>query len=155
MKGVNLVILLGRLGSDPEVKTLPNGSTVATFNLATSEVWVDKSGEKKERTEWHNIVAWGKLAEIIGKYISKGSEVHVQGKITTRSWEDKESGQKRYKTEIFASQIQFTGTKKGGGDSGGSSSSGRVGTSGGGSYSDTPDYEEPDFNTDGDDNIPF
>ena len=149
MKGVNIVILLGRLGNDPEVKSLPNGSTVATFNLATSEVWVDKEGQKKEKTEWHSVVVWGKLAEIVGKYLSKGSEAHVQGKLSTRSWEDKESGQKRYKTEIVASQIQFVGSKKGG--STGSSGSGNGVGSGGGGYDGGHD-EEPDFNTD---EIPF
>jgi len=111
MKGVNLVVLLGRLGADPEVKPLQNGSTVATFNLATSEVWVDK-GIKKERTEWHSIVVWGKLADVVGKYLKKGAEVHIQGKLSTRSWIDKESEQKRYKTEIVVNQIQFLGGNK-------------------------------------------
>lgn len=111
MKGVNLVVLLGRLGNDPEVKTLANGNSVASFSLATGEVWVDKDGQKKEKTEWHKIVVWGKLAEVVGKYLKKGSEAHIQGKLATRSWEDKD-GQKKYMTEIIANQIQFVGNNK-------------------------------------------
>lgn len=109
MKGVNLVILLGRVGQDPEMKTLQGGSTVTRFSIATSEVWVDKSGQKQEKTEWHKVVVWGKLAEVVKKYTEKGSVVHIQGKLSTRSWED--NGQKKYSTEVIASQVQFVSSK--------------------------------------------
>ena len=108
MSGINKVILVGRLGGDPEVKAIGQGSTVAQFNVATSENWVDKSGQKQERTEWHRIVVWGKLAEICGKHLSKGRQVYVEGRLQTRNWEDKQ-GQKRYTTEIVANTVQFLG----------------------------------------------
>lgn len=108
MSGINKVILVGRLGGDPEVKAIGQGSTVAQFNVATSENWVDKSGQKQERTEWHRIVVWGKLAEICGKHLSKGRQVYVEGRLQTRNWEDKQ-GQKRYTTEIIANTVQFLG----------------------------------------------
>lgn len=108
MSGINKVILVGRLGGDPEVKAIGQGSTVAQFNIATSENWVDKSGQKQERTEWHRVVVWGKLAEICGKHLSKGRQVYVEGRLQTRNWEDKQ-GQKRYTTEIVANTVQFLG----------------------------------------------
>jgi len=101
---VNKVILVGRLGKDPEVKYTQGGTAVAKFTVATNEVWKDQSGEKQERTEWHNIVAWTKLAEICGQYLTKGSRVYIEGRIQTRSWEDKE-GNKRYTTEIRADNM--------------------------------------------------
>jgi single-strand DNA-binding protein len=101
---VNKAILVGRLGKDPEVKYTQGGTPVAKFTLATNEVWKDQSGEKQERTEWHNIVAWSKLAEICGQYLNKGSRVYIEGRIQTRSWEDKE-GNKRYTTEIRADNM--------------------------------------------------
>jgi single-strand DNA-binding protein len=110
MSGINKVILVGRLGSDPEVKYTSSGVAVARFNIATSEQWNDKNtGEKKERTEWHRIVVWGKLAELCGQYLSKGRQAYVEGGLQTRSWEDKE-GNKRYTTEIRANTIQFLGS---------------------------------------------
>lgn len=109
MSGVNKVILIGRLGNDPEVKAIGQGSTVAQFNIATSENWMDKSGQKQERTEWHRIVVWNKLAEICGKHLSKGRQVYIEGRLQTRSWEDKQ-GQKRYTTEIVANTVQFLGS---------------------------------------------
>jgi len=109
MAGVNKAILIGRLGSDPEVRYTPSGDAVANFNIATSEEWKDaKSGEKKERTEWHRIVAWRRLGEICGEYHSKGRQVYVEGRIQTNTWEDKE-GNKRYTTEIVANTVQFLG----------------------------------------------
>jgi single-strand DNA-binding protein len=105
---VNKVILVGRLGADPELKTLSSGNSVANFNLATSENWVDRDGQKQERTEWHRIVVWGKLAEICRQHLSKGRQVYVEGRLQTRSWEDQQ-GQKRYTTEINASTVQFLG----------------------------------------------
>jgi len=107
MSGINKVIIVGRLGQDPEMKAVGQGATVTRLNVATSENWVDKSGQKQERTEWHRITVWGKLAEICGKYLSKGRQVYVEGKLQTRSWED--NGQKKYATEIVASTVQFLG----------------------------------------------
>lgn len=105
---VNKVIIVGRLGADPELKTLSSGQTVANFNLATSENWQDKDGKKQEKTEWHRVVVWGRLAEICGKHLGKGRQVFVEGKLQTRSWEDQQ-GQKKYTTEIVANNIQFLG----------------------------------------------
>lgn len=105
---VNRVFILGRLGQDPEVKHTPSGSAVANFSVATSEAWTDKSGQKQERTEWHRVVVWGKLAELCGQYLSKGRQVYLEGKLQTRSWDDKE-GNKRYTTEVQASTVQFIG----------------------------------------------
>ena len=111
MAGINKVILIGNLGSDPEVRYTPSGVAVATFNIATSEEWKDKdTGEKKQRTEWHRIVAWRRLGEICGEYLSKGKQVYVEGRIQTNAWEDKE-GIKRYTTEIVANTVQFLGRR--------------------------------------------
>ena len=107
---VNKVILIGRLGKDPEVRYTPDGTMVTNFNLATDEQRKDKSGEKIQKTEWHKIVTWGKLAEICGNYLVKGKLVFVEGRIQTRSWEDKE-GVKRYTTEIIASNMQMLDSK--------------------------------------------
>ena len=107
MSGVNKVIIVGRLGADPETKQVGNGGTVARLSVATSENWVDKEGQKQERTEWHRIVVWGKLAEICGRHLSKGRQVYVEGRLQTRSWED--NGQKKYSTEIVANTVQFLG----------------------------------------------
>ena len=108
MSGVNKVIILGCLGSDPETKNISSGSTVTSFSLATSESWKDKEGQKQERTEWHRVVVWGKLAEICGKYLAKGRQAFVEGRLQTRSWEDQQ-GNKRYTTEIVANNVQFIG----------------------------------------------
>ena len=123
MASVNKVILVGRLGKDPEIRSTPNGNNVAKFSLATDDRYTDKSGEKQERTEWHNIVAWGKLAEICGQYLKKGKLIYIEGSIRTDSWDDKETGQKKYRTEIWANQMQMLDRK---GDENSSS--------GGGSY---------------------
>ena len=110
MSGVNKVILVGRVGKDPEVKNLTSGNIVANFSLATSETFKDKNtGEKKETTEWHNLVLWGKTAELAGKYVHKGDQLYVEGKITTMSWE--KDGIKRYTTEIVVNSMQFLGSK--------------------------------------------
>ena len=108
MSGVNKVIVLGRLGADPEVKNVSASSTVARLSVATSENWTDREGQKQERTEWHRIVVWGKLAELCGKYLTKGRQVYIEGRLQTRSWEDQQ-GQKRYTTEIVANTVQFLG----------------------------------------------
>lgn len=105
---VNKVLLIGRLGNNPEIRYTNTGTAVANFNLATSENWNDKSGQRQERTEWHRVVVWGKLAELCEKYLSKGRQCFVEGRLQTRSWDDKD-GNKRYTTEIVASTIQFLG----------------------------------------------
>ncbi len=105
-RGVNKVILIGNLGSDPEVKYTPDGTPVANFTLATSESWNNREGARQERTEWHRIVMWRKLAEIAGKYLRKGGRIYVEGRLQTRSWDD-QSGQKRYVTEIVANEMQM------------------------------------------------
>jgi single-strand DNA-binding protein len=107
MAGVNKVIIVGRLGADPETRQVGNGGTVARLSVATSENWVDKEGQKQERTEWHRVVVWGKLAEICGRHLAKGRQVYIEGRLQTRSWEDQ--GQKKYSTEIVASTVQFLG----------------------------------------------
>jgi single-strand DNA-binding protein len=104
-KSVNKATLIGNVGKDPEVKLLPSGSAVANFTLATSERFKDKSGEFQERTEWHNLVAYQRLAEIVRDYVKKGSKLYVEGRIQTRSWDDQQSGQKRYRTEIVVNDL--------------------------------------------------
>src|SRR5688500_2795868 len=104
---INKVILVGRLGKDPEIRSTPQGTSVAKFSLATDEKFTDRAGEKQERTEWHNIVAWGKLGEICGQYLKKGKLVYIEGSIRTDSWDDKESGQKKYRTEIVANTMKM------------------------------------------------
>jgi single-strand DNA-binding protein len=104
MASVNKVILIGNLGRDPEIRTTPQGTSLARFSVATSTTWKDASGAKQERTEWHDVVAWEKLAQICGEYLHKGKMVYVEGSLQTRSWED-QNGQKRYKTEIKASNV--------------------------------------------------
>ena len=109
MAGINKAIIVGRLGRDPELRYTPSGVAVANFSVATSEEWKDKdSGEKRERTEWHRIVAFARLGEICGEYLSKGRQVYVEGRIQTRDWED-QNGVKRYTTEIVANQMQMLG----------------------------------------------
>jgi single-strand DNA-binding protein len=104
MSGVNKVILVGNLGNDPEIKQTGNGTSLANFSVATSESWT-KDGERQERTEWHRVTCWGKLADIVGQYVTKGSKVYIEGKLQTRSWE--QDGQKRYATEIVARDLQM------------------------------------------------
>jgi len=107
---VNKVILIGRLGSDPELRYTPNGDAVANFRIATNRVWKDKEGNQQEKTEWHRIVAWRKLAERCGEYLKKGSHVYIEGRLETRSWEGK-NGNKRYVTEVIANQMQMLEAK--------------------------------------------
>jgi single-strand DNA-binding protein len=108
-KSVNKVILLGNLGNDPEVKYVPSGAAVAKFSLATNERYKDKNEEWQDRVEWHNVIAWQRLAEIVGEYLKKGSKVYVEGKLQTSSWEDRQSGEKKYRTEIVARDIVLLG----------------------------------------------
>jgi single-strand DNA-binding protein len=107
-RGINKVILIGNLGVDPEVRHMPNGAAVATINIATSDMWKDKqTGEQQERTEWHRVVFFQRLAEIVGEYLKKGSKVYVEGRLQTRKWQDKTTGQDRYTTEIVANELQM------------------------------------------------
>lgn len=113
-RGINKVILIGNLGRDPEVRYTPNGTAVANIALATSESWKDKqSGETQERTEWHRVVFYTRLAEIAGEYLRKGSKVYIEGRLQTRKWQDKTSGQDRYMTEIIAETMQMLDSKGG------------------------------------------
>ncbi|MDG1073401.1 MAG: single-stranded DNA-binding protein [Methylophilaceae bacterium] len=129
MASVNKVILVGNLGRDPEVRYMPNGEAVCNFSIATTENWKDKSGVKQEKTEWHNIVMYRRLAEIAGEYLKKGRPVYVEGRLQTRKWE--KDGVTRYSTEIIGDQMQMLGTKGDGGDS---------------SYAGAQSSEQDDFN---------
>lgn len=158
MSGVNKVILVGRLGGDPELRHTPGGQAVARLSIATSEAWTDKQGQKQERTEWHRVVVWGKMAEVCGQHLAKGRQVYVEGRLQTRSWDDKNSGQKKYSTEIVANTVQFlggagagAGEGRGASTSSGSQNSGQA--SGGGSGFDSSFNPEPAF--DSDEEIPF
>lgn len=163
--GVNRVILVGNLGKDPEVSYTQSGTARCRFPLATGESYNSKSGERQERTEWHNIVVWGKQGENVGKYLSKGRQVYIEGGLRTRSWDDEKSGQKKYMTEVNAQRVVFLGGKGdgpshggsggggysngggenfGGGGGGGSAGSG----SAGGGYDGPPNFGD-------DDDIPF
>ena len=119
-KGVNKVILVGNLGNDPEVRYMPNGNAVANLSLATSESWKDQQGQVQERTEWHRLTMYRRLAEIAGEYLKKGSQIYVEGKLQTRKWQDQQ-GQDRYTTEIIVDQMQMLGGRggEGGGGNGG------------------------------------
>ena len=146
---VNKAILVGNVGKDPEVRYLEGGTAVASFSLATSEVYKNKSGEKVTQTEWHNIVAWRHLAELAEKYITKGKQLYIEGRITTRSWDDKD-GNKRYTTEIVANSIQMLGRK-------GDENNVGQGFSSGDQKSDTTKATEPEFSEDSteEDDLPF
>lgn len=126
-KGVNKVILVGNLGNDPEVRYMPNGNAVANLSLATSESWKDQQGQMQERTEWHRLTMYRRLAEIAGEYLKKGSQIYVEGKLQTRKWQDQQ-GQDRYTTEIIVDQMQMLGSRDGGGQGG----------QGGGGYQQRP-----------------
>lgn len=108
-RSVNKVILVGHVGKDPEVKYTPSGTPLATFSIATNEKYKDRGGEWQERVEWHNIIAWQRLAEIVGEYAAKGSKLYIEGKLQTSSWEDRQSGGKKYRTEIVAREIVLLG----------------------------------------------
>lgn len=135
MKGVNKVILIGRLGRDPEMRYTNGGNAVAAFSIATAESWKDKRGENQTRTEWHRIVVFGKLAEICGEYLSKGKQVFIEGRLQTRSWE--QDGITRYVTEIVASDVQMLGFRKSS-----ETSSGRAGST---DHADGPHYPADDI----------
>jgi len=133
MASLNKAMIIGNLGKDPEIRTTPSGQSVATFSLATSEKFKNKSGEMEERTEWHNIVLWGKLADIAGQYLTKGKSVFIEGRIQTRKWEGKD-GHDRYTTEIVGDRMQMLGGK---------GEKGKDGESYGG-YIDDTDAFDPD-----------
>ena len=140
---INKAILIGNLGRDPEIRYTQSGLAVANFSIATSEKWKDKnSGEWQERTEWHRIVAFGKLGEICGEYLSKGRQVYIEGRIQTREWEDKD-GNKRYTTEIVANEMKMLGPKNSGG------------TYKPSGPPEMPEYDGPPLPEDQDDDIPF
>jgi len=143
---INKVILIGRLGKDPEIRSTPSGQSVTRFSLATDEKFTDRSGEKQERTEWHNIVAWGKLGEICGQYLRKGRLVYIDGSIRTDSWDDKETGQKKYRTEIIAQNMKMLERKSD--DEGGS-------YSGSGNYAGARKGPTPAPELEDDDEVPF
>lgn len=156
-RGVNKVILIGNIGADPELRYTPSGTAVTNFNMATNETWTDSSGERQERTEWHRIVVWGRLAEICNQYLRKGSKVYIEGRLQTRSWEGQD-GQKRYTTEVVARDMQMLDSRDemeasnayaqspGASASGGGGQDG--GASDGGSSSEPPPYSA-------DDDLPF
>ena len=112
MKSVNKVILLGSVGHDPEVKVTASGIPVGRFSLATNERFKDKSGKFRDHTEWHSVVAWARLAEIVGEFVTKGSHLYIEGKLQTRSWEDRQSGEKKYRTEIVADELVLLGSRE-------------------------------------------
>lgn len=132
-KGVNKVILVGNIGQDPEVRYMPNGNAVANLSLATSESWKDQSGQMQERTEWHRLTMYRRLAEIAGEYLRKGSQIYVEGKLQTRKWQD-QSGQDKYTTEIIVDQMQMLGGRGGQSDS----QQGGYANQGGGQYNQAP-----------------
>jgi len=159
MASVNKVILVGNLGANPELKYLPSGQAVCEMRLATTDVFNDKQGQRQERTEWHRVNVWGQQAESCSKYLQKGRQVYVEGSLRTRSWDDKETGQKRYSTEVVAQKVVFLGGAPGGA---GASPGGGGEPGGGGARPSTrtpapssgPPAEPPEFGP-GDDDIPF
>jgi single-strand DNA-binding protein len=117
MSSLNKILLIGHLGRDPEIRYTPDGSPVATFSLATSENWTDKNGSRQEHTEWHNVVAWNKLADLCKKYLTKGRQVYIEGRIRSRDWQDRD-GNKRRTTEVIATQMVLLGSRSQGADAG-------------------------------------
>ena len=158
-RGINKVILIGNLGRDPETRYSQNGSPITNFSVATSETWRDKtSGENQERTEWHNVVAFNRLAEVCGEYLRKGSKVYIEGQLRTSSWEA--DGQKKYRTEVYAREMQMLDSRGGGGMGGGMGGGGnqydqgpppRAASGGGAAADGAPALADDDF----DDDIPF
>jgi single-strand DNA-binding protein len=159
-RGINKVILIGNLGADPETRAMPSGTTVANLRVATSESWRDKqTGEQQERTEWHRVALFGRLAEVAGEYLRKGSQVYIEGSLRTRKWQDKQ-GNERYSTEIIGSDLQMLGGRGasggGGAAAGGAEAAGRSGSS-----APAPSYAEESGGGGGgrseefDDDIPF
>ena len=137
---LNKVLLIGNVGRDPEMRYLQSGEPVTTFSVATNRRWTGGDGQPREETEWHNVVAWRKLAEQCNEFLSKGRKVYIEGRLQTRSWDDKNSGEKRYKTEVVCENFQMLGGRGGdfdsGGDYGGGGGGGGYGGGGGGSADD-------------------
>ena len=157
--GINKVILVGNLGQDPEIRYTPDGRPIANFSIATSETWNDKNtGERREKTEWHRVVVFGKLAEICGEYLSKGRQVYIEGKLQTRKWQTKE-GQDRWTTEVVVDMrgtMQMLGPREaGGGGGGGAPRAGRSSQGQQGGGYDGGDYNNPPAYSEADDDIPF
>jgi len=155
-RGINKVILIGNLGADPETRAMPSGTTVANLRVATSESWRDKqTGEQQERTEWHRVALFGRLAEVAGEYLRKGSQVYIEGSLRTRKWQDKQ-GNERYSTEIIGNDLQMLGGRGGGG-----ATMGAGAASGGAASAGTPSYAEESaggassLREEFDDDIPF
>lgn len=160
---VNKVILVGNLGRDPEVRSTTSGQPVATFSLATNRRWNDRQGNRQEETEWHQIVCWGRQAEVAGEFLRKGKQIYVEGRIQTRSWDDRQTGEKKYRTEIVCENFQMLGQRGDGGGGGyggrgGWDQGGSGGGAGGGADSGGGGGEEGDddgYGPPGDDDIPF
>ena len=151
-RGINKVIVVGNLGGDPETRYMPSGSAVTNMTVATNESWKDKqTGEQKERTEWHKVAMFGRLAEIAAEYLRKGSQVYIEGKLRTRKWQDKD-GQDRYTTEIIADEMQMLGGRSGAGGGGSFGGGGQQGGGQQGGGGNAPPQSGPD---DFDDDIPF
>ena len=150
MGSVNKVILVGNLGRDAELRYTPGGAAVATLNLATTEVWNDKGGQRQEKTEWHRIVLWGKQAESLQEYLTKGKQIYVEGRLQTRQWDDKD-GNKKYTTEIKADRI----TLLGGGSGGGGGRAPSMERGGGAGAPQGGGHDEPPMEPITDDDIPF
>jgi single-strand DNA-binding protein len=141
-RGINKVILIGNLGADPETRAMPSGTTVANLRVATSESWRDKqTGEQQERTEWHRVALFGRLAEIAGEYLRKGSQVYIEGSLRTRKWQDKQ-GNERYSTEIVGNELQMLGGRGGGGGAPGAGAGAEAGGRGGAATAGSPSYAE-------------
>jgi len=156
-RGINKVILIGNLGADPETRAMPSGTTVANLRVATSESWRDKqTGEQQERTEWHRVALFGRLAEIAGEYLRKGSQVYIEGSLRTRKWQDKQ-GNERYSTEIVGNDLQMLGGRGGAsaGTGGASPATAATGTSGGPSYAEESASGGGSRSEEFDDDIPF
>jgi single-strand DNA-binding protein len=153
-KSVNKVILIGNLGKDPEVKHTPQGTPVAKFSLATNERYKDKDGNWQDRTEWHNIVVWQRLAEIAGEYLKKGGKVYIEGRLQTRSWDDKTTNQKKYMTEVVASDLVLLGGR-GEGQGGGESATRGVATGGNNFDQREPEPASATSSPISDEDIPF
>ena len=152
-KSVNKVTLLGNLGKDPEIKFLPSGQAVANFSIATTDRYKDKAGEWQDRTEWHNVVAYARTAEIVRDYVKKGNKLYVEGRLTTRSWDDKDTGKKVYRTEVVVNDLVLIGGRDDDEGGSGSYSGSRQGGSSQGGYSQpAPDYGDTGIT---DDDIPF
>ena len=159
-KSVNRVTLLGNVGKDPEVKFLPSGQAVANFTIATSDRYKDKAGEWQDRTEWHNLAAFARTAEIVRDYVKKGSKIYVEGRLTTRSWDDKDTGKKVYRTEIMVNELVLLSGRGEGEGGGGGSYAGSRGASGSGAGGYDQRVSAPvqdDYGDTGitDDDIPF